>query len=154
MNKKYCSVIQISNLSISMHIQNLIKIHKLIHKLLSINKILTLIKGHNSVKKWPKIMCITTWILYISMHIQILSKFIHLFWRYWGKTQHFFTSIKGYNSVVYKPIKSICKPKPLLPDINVYATFEENRSKTTPVKSPEMKRWRMDGCSNGSEGIT
>ena len=41
-----------------MHIQNLIEIHKLIHKILSINKILTSINGHNSVKNRPKIMCI------------------------------------------------------------------------------------------------
>ena len=58
MNKKYCSIIQIYILSITMHIQNLIKIHKLIHKILSINKILTSIKGHYSVKNWPKILCI------------------------------------------------------------------------------------------------
>ena len=58
MNEKYCSIIQIYILSISMHIQNLIEIHKLIHKILSINKILTSIKGHNSVKNWPKITCI------------------------------------------------------------------------------------------------
>ena len=48
--RKYCSVIQIYILSISMYIQNLIGIHKLTHKILSINKILTSIKGHNSVK--------------------------------------------------------------------------------------------------------
>ena len=41
-----------------MHIQNLIEIHKLIHKILSINKILTSIKGHDSVKNRPKITCI------------------------------------------------------------------------------------------------
>ena len=58
MNEKYCSFIQIYILLISMHIQKLIEIHKLIHEILSINKILTLIKGHNSVKNWPKIMCI------------------------------------------------------------------------------------------------
>ena len=33
-----------------MQILNLIEIQKLIHKILSINKILTSIKGHNSVK--------------------------------------------------------------------------------------------------------
>ena len=33
-----------------MHVQNLIKIHQLNHKILSINKILTLIKGHNTVE--------------------------------------------------------------------------------------------------------
>ena len=43
-NEKYCSIIQIYIFSISMHTQNLIKIHKLIHKILSINKILTSIK--------------------------------------------------------------------------------------------------------------
>ena len=58
MNEKYCSIIQTYILSISMHIQNLIEIHKLIYKILSINKILTLIKGHNSAKNWQKIMCI------------------------------------------------------------------------------------------------
>ena len=58
MNEKYCSIIRIYILPISMHIQNLIEIHKLIHKVLSINKILTSIKGHNSVKNWPKITCI------------------------------------------------------------------------------------------------
>ena len=44
-------------------------------------------------------------------------------------------------------------PKLHLPDINVHAKFEENRSKSTQV-SPETKRWRTDGRSNGSEGIT
>ena len=38
-----------------MHIQNLIEVHKLIHKILNINKILMSIKGHNSVKNRPKI---------------------------------------------------------------------------------------------------
>ena len=51
------NIIQSSKLSISMHIQNLIEIHKLIHKILSINKILMSIKSHNSVIL-PKIMCI------------------------------------------------------------------------------------------------
>ena len=76
MNKKYCSIIQIYILSVSMYIQNLNGIHKLIHKILSINKILMLIKGHNSVKNWLKIACIIN---------KMLSKLIHLFWRYWGK---------------------------------------------------------------------
>ena len=52
---KYCSIIQIYILSISMHLQNLIEIHILIHKILIINKILMSIKGHNSVKNRPKI---------------------------------------------------------------------------------------------------
>ena len=40
----------------------------------------------------------------------------------------FFTSIKCHNSVVYKQIKPISKPKPLLPDINVHVKFEETQS--------------------------
>ena len=48
--------------------------------------------------------------------------------------------------------KAHCHPKPLLSDINVHAKFEENRSKTTQVKSPETKLWQTDGHSNGLEG--
>ena len=48
--------------------------------------------------------------------------------------KHNFTSIKGYNSVVYNRIYPICNPKPLHPDINVHAKFQENRSKTTQVR--------------------
>ena len=33
-----------------MHLQNFIKIHQLVHKILSINKISISIKGHNSVR--------------------------------------------------------------------------------------------------------
>ena len=39
-----------------MHLQNFIKLHQLVHKLLSINKRLTSIKGHNSVKNERKIL--------------------------------------------------------------------------------------------------
>ena len=79
MNVKYCSIIQIYILSISMHIQNLIQIHKLIHKILSINKNLIMIKGHNSVKIDQKYCALDTpWILYLSIHKQNFIK-IHPF---------------------------------------------------------------------------
>ena len=79
MNEKNCSIIQMYILSISMHIQNLIEIHKLIHKILSVNKILTSIKGHYSVKIDQKQCALdTTWLLYLSMHIQNFIK-IHPF---------------------------------------------------------------------------
>ena len=39
---------------------------------------------------------------------------------------------------------TISNPKLLLRDINVHAKFSENWSKTTQVKSPETKHWRMD----------
>ena len=43
-------------LSISMHMQNLVKIHSLFLKILSRNEILTSYKGHNSVINWQKWM--------------------------------------------------------------------------------------------------
>ena len=39
-----------------MHLQNLIKIYQLVHKILSINKIATSIKGHNPVENEWKIL--------------------------------------------------------------------------------------------------
>ena len=39
-----------------MHLQNFIKIHQSIHKILSMNEISTLIKGHNSVENEQKIV--------------------------------------------------------------------------------------------------
>ena len=142
MNKKYCSIIQIYILSISMHKQNLIEIYKLIHKILSIFKSLTAIKGHSSVKNRPKIMCIRN-----NMYLVSINK--------WTKCyqnpsicsedieeKHIFTSIKDQNSVVYKWIQPICNPKSLLPDINSHAKFEENWSKTTQVR---VRKWSADG---------
>ena len=39
-----------------MHLQNFIKIHQLVHKILSINEISTSIKGQNSVENERKIL--------------------------------------------------------------------------------------------------
>ena len=39
-----------------MHLQNFIKTHQLVHKILSINEISTSIKGHNSVEIERKIL--------------------------------------------------------------------------------------------------
>ena len=39
-----------------MHLQNFIKIHQLVHKILSINEISTSIKGHYSVENERKIL--------------------------------------------------------------------------------------------------
>ena len=87
-----------------MHIQNLIEIHKLIHKILSINKILTSIKGYNSVKNLQKITC-------IRYNLDLV--FINAYTKFYQNSsicsedieeKHIFTSIKGHNSVVYKQI--------------------------------------------------
>ena len=40
----------------SMHLQNFIKIHQFVHKILSLNEISTLIKGNNSVENELKIL--------------------------------------------------------------------------------------------------
>ena len=69
--------------------------------------------------------------------------------------KHIFTSLKGDNSVVYKRIQSICNPKPLLPDINVHAKFEEIGQKLLKLESGnEALTDGTDGHSNGSESIT
>ena len=147
MNEKYCSIIQICILSISMHIQNLIEIHKLNHKILnhkilSINKILMSNKGHNSVKNWPKIMC-------IRCHMDLV--YINAYAKFYQNSsicsedieeKHIFKSNKGHNSVVYQWIQPICNPKPLLLDINVQAKFDENRPTTTQVR---VRKWSTDG---------
>ena len=104
MNEKYCSVIQIYILSISMHIQNLIEIHKITHKILSINKILTSIKDHNSVKTLTKI----TWISY-NMNLVYINAYTKFYenssiWSEDIDEKHIFTSIKGHASVVNKRI--------------------------------------------------
>ena len=65
-----------------MQIQNLIEIHKLIHKILRINKILMSIKGHKSDKNWLKIACIkynmdlvfiNAYAIFIKMHPFVLK---------------------------------------------------------------------------------
>ena len=80
------------------YIQNLIEIHKI----LSVYKILMSIKGHNSVKNLPKIMC-------IRYNMDLV--FIHVYTEFYQNSsicsedieeKHIFTSIKGHNSVVYK----------------------------------------------------
>ena len=100
MNEKYCSSIQIYNLSISMHIQNF-KIHKLIHKVLSINKILMSIKSHNSVKNWPKILCIryNMNLVFINTNTKFYQN--SSIWSEDIEEKHIFTSIKGHNCCLY-----------------------------------------------------
>ena len=56
------------------------QIHQLFHKILSINIILKSIKGHNSVEKFGKIMCLSHNMDHIYQCInKILSKSIHYF---------------------------------------------------------------------------
>ena len=77
------------------------EIHELIHKILSINKILISIKGHNSAKNWPKILCIRNNmdLVFINAHTQFFQNSSICFEDI--EEKHIFTSIKGHNSVVY-----------------------------------------------------
>ena len=74
------------------------QIHQLLHKILSINIILKSIKGHNSVEKFRKIMCISHNMdhihVCISMHKQSFIKIHSLFLKI-----EILTSTKGHNSV-------------------------------------------------------
>ena len=82
-----------------MHLQNFIKIHQLVHKILSINQIphqsraITLLKMN---EKYYSIIQI--YILSLSMHIQNLIE-IHKFIHKILSINKILTSIKGHNSV-------------------------------------------------------
>ena len=49
-NEKLFVIVLTYIFSTSMHLQNFIKLHQLVHKILSINEISTSIKGYNSVE--------------------------------------------------------------------------------------------------------
>ena len=155
MNERYCSIIQIIILSISMQIQNLIDIHKLIHKIFSINKILTSIMGHNHAKNWQKITCIiyNMGLVYISAYTKFYQNASMCFEDIdWGN--HIFPSIKANNSVV----KNDFSPFAILNHSFLISMFMQS------LKKIGQKCWswvrkrsadgRTDGHSNGSEGIT
>ena len=76
------------------HVLAFDQIHQLFHKILSINIILKSIKGHNSVEKFGKIMCISHNMDHISMHKQNFIKIHSLFLK-----NEVLTPIKGHNSV-------------------------------------------------------
>ena len=91
-----------------MHLQNFIKIHQLVHNILSINEILASIKGHNSLKM-NEIYCsiIQIYILSILMYIQNLIE-IHKFIHKTLGINKILTSIKGHNFVVRNWPKLTC----------------------------------------------
>ena len=75
-----CTCLDIKKINVTSRFD---QIHQLFHKILSINIILKSNKGHNSVEKFGKIMCIS----HNMDHIFIISK------------TEILTSIKGHNSV-------------------------------------------------------
>ena len=90
-----CTCFGIKNIKINVHVTTRFdQIQQLFHKILSINIILKSIKGHNSVEKFGKIMCISHNMDHISMHKQYFIKIHSIFL----KTE-ILTPIKGHNSV-------------------------------------------------------
>ena len=61
------------------------------------------------------------------------------------KRKAFLTYIKGHNSVVSERNYPTCNPILLLPDTNVCAKFEENRSKGTKRARKRSADGRTDG---------
>ena len=109
-----------------MQLQNFIKIHQLVHKILSINEISTSIKGHNSVESEQKYYSIIQiYILSISMHIQNLIE-IHKLIHKILSINEILTSIKGHNSVKNWPKIMCIRHNMDLVFINAYTKFYQN----------------------------
>ena len=60
----------------------------------------------------------------------------------------FLTSIKGHNSGLNRQNLPIYNSKPLLPNINSYTKFEENRSKDAQDRERKRTDNKTDGRSN------
>ena len=58
-----------------MHLQNFIKIHQLVHKILSINEISTSIKGHNYVENEQKIL-----FDHPNLHLVNINAYTKFYW--------------------------------------------------------------------------
>ena len=155
MNEKYCSISQIYILSISMHIQNLIEIHKLIHKILSINKILTSIKGHNSVKDWPTIMCIryNMGLVYINAYTKLIK--IHSFVL---KILRKNTFLHQSRAITLLFIKNLTHLQSQTTPPWYQCPCKVWRTSVKKILKIKVRKWsadgRTDGNSNGSESIT
>ena len=92
-----CTCFGIKNINVSTRFD---QIHQLFHTILSINITLKSIKGHISVEKLGKIMCISHNMdnIYISIYKQNFIKIHSLFLKILRKLE-ILTSIKGHNSV-------------------------------------------------------
>ena len=99
---------------ISMHMQNLVKIHPLVLKLLSRNEILTSIKGHNSVINLQKLTHNNT-----NLHVDLVN--INAFAKF-GQIRHkILASFKVHNSVINQQKLTHNNPNLDLVNINAHA---------------------------------
>ena len=126
-----CTCFGIKNINVTTRFD---QIHQLFHKIMSINIILKSIKGHNSVEKFGKIMCISNKMnhLHISMHKQNFIKILSLFLKI-----KILTSIKGHNSVE-KFGKNSCASHN-----TAYTNFHQNQS----ICSQDIK-WKQNSDIN------
>ena len=99
-----------------LHTQNFIKICQFVLKILNGNKILTSIKGHNSLKNNEK---------YLSIHLQNFIK-IHKLVHKILSINKILTSIKGHNSVENEQKILFNHPNLHLVNINAYTKFDRN----------------------------
>ena len=110
------------------------QIHQLFHKILSINIILKSIKGHNSVEKFGKIMCISHNMDHISMDKQNFIKIHSLFLKI-----EILTPIKGHKSVEKKTNRKIS----CVSHNTSYTKFHQNPS----ICSQDIK-WKQNSDIN------
>ena len=112
-----------------MHLQNLVKLHQFVLKILSGNEIPTYIMGHNN----PNLD------LVISMHMQKLVK-LHQFVLKILSGNKIPTYIKGHNTVINLQ-KSMCN-NPNLDVFNINAFAKSGQISSTISQDTEWKRSR------------
>ena len=89
-------------LLISMHLQNLVKIHPAVLKILRRNEILTSIKGHNSILNLRKLTRNNPNLYHVNINAHVYAKLgqFHRFVLKILSRNEIRTSIKGHNSVM------------------------------------------------------
>ena len=136
-----------------MHIQNLIETHKLIHKILSINKIQTSMKGHNSVKNQPKIMCIRN-----NMDLGYINAYTKLYQNSSicsediEEKNTFFHQSRAITLLFINKFSPFAIPNHSSPISMSMQTFKKIGQNLLKLESGNEAL--MDGHSKGSEGIT
>ena len=114
------------------------QIHQLFHKIFRINITLKSIKGHNSVEKFGKIMCISLNMdhIYQCINTCFFSKIHSLFLKILRKIE-LLTSIKGINSV-----EKLAKI-PCVSHNTAYTKFHQN-----PSICSEDTKWKQNSDIN------
>ena len=105
--------------------QNLVKFYPFLLKVLSENKILTSIKGRNSVANLRKMILNNFKLNLINVHVYTkfdLVKLCPLVLKILSKNE-ILTSTKGCYSVVFLLNLTLCNPNPATIDVNLYTKY-------------------------------